>query len=70
MNDFTQPVISLDKVLFNPKDIEHRKAYILLKFKGKQHPYLRFKLVPPYSSLVSMMEAELAKELCSDLLNE
>ncbi len=70
MNDFTQPVISFEKVLFDPKNAEHRRAYVLLKFKGKQHPYLRFKLIPPYSSLVSMMEAELAREMCNDFLDE
>jgi hypothetical protein len=58
------------KVEFDPSDREHRIAYLLLKRKGRQHPYLRFKLVPPHSSILSMMESQLAAYACQDVGDE
>ncbi len=72
LQEVAQPTIVVmgDKVEFDPSNREHRIAYLLLKRKGRQHPYLRFKLIPPHSSILSMMETQLAAYACQDVGDE
>ncbi len=72
LQEVAQPTIVVmgDKVEFDPSNREHRIAYLLLKRKGRQHPYLRFKLIPPHSSILSMMESQLAAYACQDVGDE
>ncbi len=72
LQEVAQPTIVVmgEKVEFDPSNREHRIAYLLLKRKGRQHPYLRFKLIPPHSSILSMMESQLAAYACQDVGDE
>ena len=49
---------------FDPKNVEHRKAYLMLQYQGRQHPTLRFVLKVPHNSVLHMMQAEMSKYLC------
>lgn len=51
--------------IFDPNNPEHRKAYFILKFHGRQHPTLRFKLLPGYMNIPAMMNDRL-KFCCFD----
>lgn len=53
-----------EHVDFDPKNIEHRKAYLMLQYQGRQHPILRFVLKVPHTSVLHMMQAEMSKHLC------
>lgn len=72
LQEVAQPTIVVmgEKVEFDPSNREHRIAYLLLKRKGRQHPYLRFKLIPPHSSILLMMESQLAAYACQDVGDE
>mgnify|MGYP006948737668 FL=1 len=72
LQEVAQPTIVVmgEKVEFDPSNREHRIAYLLLKRKGRQHPYLRFKLIPPHASILSMMESQLAAYACQDVGDE
>lgn len=41
--------------VFDPNNPEHRKAYFIMRFHNRQHPTLRFKLLPGYMDIPSMM---------------
>ena len=53
-----------EHVDFDPKLIEHRRAYLMLQYQGRQHPTLRFVLKVPNNSVLHMMQAEMARHLC------
>ena len=53
-----------EHVDFDPKNVEHRKAYLMLQYQGRQHPTLRFVLKVPHNSVLHMMQAEMSKYLC------
>ena len=53
-----------EHVDFDPRNPEHRKAYVMLQYKGRQHPDLRFNLKHPHTSVLPMMQEELAKMYC------
>ena len=46
---------------FNPGNKEHLKAYYMLRYDGRQHPTLRFKLQEPHKDAVNMMMTKIAE---------
>lgn len=55
-----------ERVIFNPHNPEHRRAFYLVSIEQKQHPTLRFQLEEPFSSVLLMMQAKLALWACRD----
>ena len=53
-----------EHVDFDARNSEHRKAYIMLQYFGRQHPELRFNLKYPHTSVLPMMQEEIAKLYC------
>jgi hypothetical protein len=47
-------------VNFNPNYSEHRKAYVMLEYTGKQHPHLRFLLEENFEDVLTMMRVKIA----------
>jgi hypothetical protein len=59
-----------EHVEFDAKNPEHRKAYLMLQYQGRQHDTLRFILKLPYHSVLHMMQAEMAKSLAQKEIDE
>lgn len=55
-------------VSFDASNPEHRLAYIMMMYEGRQHPTLRFHINPPHESVLHTMQAELAKLACTSEL--
>lgn len=53
-----------NEVLFDPKNPEHREAYIRLRVNGRQTPGLRFVLEHPFLNIPAMMEYKLSLAAC------
>lgn len=51
---------------FDSTNSEHRKAYLMLNYMGRQHPTLRFVLKLPHTNVLSMMRDEMSKLLCKE----
>lgn len=59
-----------EHVDFNPALPEHRKAYLMLNYQGQQHSKLRFVLRVPHTSVLHMMQDDMAKFLCAKEIHE
>lgn len=47
--------VARKEVVFDPKNKEHIKAMLMLRFEHKQHPTLRFALEDGYNTIPNMM---------------
>jgi hypothetical protein len=63
-------VLVREHVDFDPRNAEHRKAYVMLQYHGRQHPDLRFNLKHPHTSVLPIMQEELAKMYCFQEMSE
>jgi hypothetical protein len=59
-----------EHVKFDPSNAEHRKAYLMLQYQGRQHPKLRFVLEVPHNSVLFMMQEAMAKAFCGSEIAE
>lgn len=59
-----------EHVKFDPLNPEHRQAYLMLMYQKVQHPTLRFILQVPHTSVVHMMQSEMAALICKNEIEQ